>query len=136
MVEVVCGIIGDGEGRYLACKRPQGKHLGGLWEFPGGKVDAGETPQIALARELMEELGIKVEVGDALEAVIWNYERGPIRLQPYFCRILEGEPAAIEHEQLLWCAAEDFAALLWADADLPVLEQLRKGLDVTPPDEG
>lgn len=125
MVEVVCGIIGDGEGRYLACKRPHGKHLGGLWEFPGGKVDAGETPQSALARELMEELGILVAVGDALEPVIWNYERGTIRLHPFHCRILEGEPTAIEHEQLFWCPPSGFDTLQWADADLPILDQLR-----------
>lgn len=125
MIEVVCGIIGDGKGSYLACQRPEGKHLGGLWEFPGGKVDPGETPQAALVRELMEELGVLVEVGEALEPVIWSYERTTIRLSPFHCQITEGEPRAIEHQQLRWSVPAEFSSLHWADADLPILEQLR-----------
>ncbi len=74
-IDVVCGVILDGEGRCLACRRPEGKHLGGLWEFPGGKVDAGEMPDAALVRELEEELGIRVEVGERLRDVRWDYAR-------------------------------------------------------------
>ena len=125
MIDVVCGVIQDTRGRFLACLRPQGKHLGGKWEFPGGKIDPGETPQAALARELLEELGVVVEVGRALEPVVWAYERGTIRLHPFFCRIVSGEMSAIEHEELRWCAASDFRRLDWADADLPILDQIR-----------
>jgi 8-oxo-dGTP diphosphatase len=124
MVEVVCGVIGNGMGAYLACQRPEGKHLGGLWEFPGGKVDPGETPQAALVRELMEELGVLVEVGEALEPVIWAYERTTIRLSPFRCKITSGELRNIEHQKLHWCSPSEFASFQWAEADLPILAQL------------
>ena len=124
MVDVVCGVIEDAQGRYLACLRPEGKHLGGLWEFPGGKVEPGEAPECALIRELEEELGVRVEIAGALQPVVWQYERGTIRLLPYRCRLVEGEPRAIEHERVTWCAPEDFGTLAWADADVPVLREL------------
>lgn len=127
MIDVVCGVIEDKQGRFLACLRPQGKYLGGLWEFPGGKVDPGESPETALARELREELGITVIVGTALDPVIWQYDRGSIRLLPFFCTITGGNLQAIEHEQLFWCSPDDFGKLPWADADLPVLAQIRAG---------
>ena len=126
MIDVVCGVIEDGQGRYLACLRPQGKHLGGLWEFPGGKVDPGESPETALVRELIEELGVVVAVGKALVPVEWTYDRSRIRLLPFICHILTGSPQALEHEELLWCAPDEFDSLVWADADLPVLEQIRR----------
>ena len=125
MIDVVCGVIEDTDGRFLVCLRPQGKHMGGLWEFPGGKLDPGESPEDALVRELREELGVEVAVAAALEAVIWNYERGRIRLLPFRCTIIGGELRAIEHERILWCAPEDFGNLAWADADVPVLGQIR-----------
>lgn len=126
MMDVVCGVIGDGAGRFLACLRPDGKHLAGSWEFPGGKVEPGEAPGAALVRELREELGIEVAVGRALDPVCWTYDRGSIRLLPFLCKITAGEPQAIEHEHLHWCAVEDFDSLRWADADLPVLGQIRR----------
>ena len=131
MIDVVCGVIVDVEGRFLACLRPQGKHLEGLWEFPGGKVDPGESPEDALVRELREELGVDVEVGVPLDAVLWNYDRGRIRLLPFRCTITGGGLRAIEHEQLLWCAPEDFGALQWAEADLPILQQILRDFSAT-----
>lgn len=115
----------DGAGCYLACLRPAGKRLGGLWEFPGGKVEPGESPQAALVRELREELAVEVEVGTALAPVTWEYEFGTVRLLPFFCRIVSGELAPTEHERVFWCAVADFATLEWAAADLPVLDQIR-----------
>ncbi len=128
MIDVVCGVIEDSGGRFLACLRPEGKHLGGLWEFPGGKVDPGESSEFALARELREELDIEVMVGAALDPVLWCYDRTHIRLLPFRCSITAGHPRALEHERLHWCAPEDFDALAWADADLPILEQIRHGI--------
>lgn len=125
MTEVVCGVIGDDAGRFLACLRPAGKHLGGLWEFPGGKVEAGESSEAALVRELNEELGIEVAVEAALDPVAWTYDRGRIRLSPFLCHIIRGVPSTLEHEALRWCAPCEFESLEWAPADLPILEQLR-----------
>jgi 8-oxo-dGTP diphosphatase len=125
MILVVCGVIHDGEGNFLACKRSAEKHLGGLWEFPGGKVEDGEPLEDALRRELMEELEIEIEMEVALEPVDWVYDRGAIRLLPFLCRISKGTPRALEHEQLLWSSPDDFDTLEWAAADLPILDQLR-----------
>lgn len=126
MIEVVCGVIGNDDGCFLACLRPQGKHLGGQWEFPGGKVEPGESREAALIRELREELGVEVVVGAALEPVCWTYDRGVIRLLPYLCVITGGHLHPHEHERICWCAPADFTTLDWAAADLPILDHLRQ----------
>ena len=127
MIQVVCGLIDDGGGRVLACRRPEGKHLGGLWEFPGGKVEPGESPEAALVRELCEELGIETEVTGALTPVVWDYVRGPIRLIPFFCRIVSGTPQPHEHDALEWVDAAGCDRLHWAAADGPILAEWRDG---------
>lgn len=127
MIDVVCGVIEDEAGRFLACKRPIGKHLGGHWEFPGGKVDPGESAAEALIRELREELGIEVAVGIPMNPVEWSYERGRIRLLPFRCKIVTGDPRPIEHESILWCLPRDFESLDWAEADLPVIREILHG---------
>lgn len=124
MIQVVCGVIQNPEGAYLACLRPAGKHLGGLWEFPGGKVDPGESPEAALVRELAEELAVQVEVLSPLTPVVWNYGETTIRLCPFLCRIVSGDLQALEHEQVLWVFPADFDSLMWAPADVPVLREL------------
>ncbi|MCH7226025.1 (deoxy)nucleoside triphosphate pyrophosphohydrolase [Haloferula sp. A504] len=123
MIDVVAGLIEDGTGRLLACRRPEGKHLGGKWEFPGGKVEAGETPDHALVRELREELEITVEVGEALTPVVHDYGRGPIRLIPLRCTIAEGRPQPHEHSEIRWCPTEELHQLDLAAADLPILAE-------------
>lgn len=88
-------------------------------------MDPGETPQLALERELMEELGIRVKVGLALKPVIWAYERTTIRLSPFRCTITSGEPRTIEHQRIRWCTPSEFTSLQWAEADLPILDDLQ-----------
>lgn len=128
MIEVVCGVIENSNGQFLACLRPQGKHLGGLWEFPGGKVDPGESPEAALVRELREELAVEVAVGRPLSPVIWQYEAATIHLRPFLCAIIAGELRALEHERVLWCAPADFHQLPWAAADVPILGEIAASL--------
>lgn len=128
MIEVVCAVLEDGNGRFLACQRPFGKHLGGLWEFPGGKIDPGESAEAALVREISEELAIEIEVERPMQAVVCNYGEKRIRLQPFRCRIVRGEPHPVEHERIFWCAPEDFDSLPWAEADLPILAEIRAAL--------
>jgi 8-oxo-dGTP diphosphatase len=127
MKEVVCGVIMDGRGRILACRRGLGRHLGGLWEFPGGKVDGAESHEVALARELAEELGIVVLVGERVGPVVeWTDGEVSIRLRAFRCGILIGEAKALEHEQILWCDAGELAGLNWAEADLPIVAVLSR----------
>ncbi len=125
MIEVVCGVIRNDAGKVLACRRGLQRHLGGLWEFPGGKVDDGETAEVALARELMEELGVSVEVGERLGAVVeWTDGQVSIRLTGYWCRISEGIPEALEHEELRWCHVCELEGLEWAEADVPLVIEI------------
>jgi 8-oxo-dGTP diphosphatase len=131
MLDVVCGVIKNSEGQFLACLRPADKHLGGLWEFPGGKVDPGESAESALIRELDEELGVVVTVGLPLVPVVWSYGEKTIRLLPFYCQISRGIPRAIEHEKLAWCAPQNFNDLSWAPADVPILRQVRAESDAT-----
>lgn len=126
MIQVVCGVIRDTEGRVLACQRAEDRHLGGLWEFPGGKVENDEDPRAALARELSEELGIVVMVGQKFDAVVeWTDGVVRIRLSGYLCDILEGEAAPLEHKEIRWCGYDELPKLNWAKADLPILDELR-----------
>jgi len=123
MLRVVAGLIEGDHGVLLACRRPEGKHLAGKWEFPGGKIEAGESPSEALIRELQEELGVKVVTGDTLSAVVHDYGRGPIELIPLRCRIVEGTPTPHEHSELRWCTTNELAELDLAEADLPILAE-------------
>lgn len=124
IIDVVCGVIRDQGGRYLACRRPQGKHLAGYWEFPGGKVNEGESMEFALVRELQEELDILVSVGKRLGEVSWNDSSTTIRLVPFLCEILSGQPQPLEHEEVRWCSSDEFGELEWAPADRPILDEL------------
>ena len=102
--EVVAGAIRK-NGRYLLGRRPTGSMLGGLWEFPGGKIEAGETPQEALHRELREELGIEVEVGALLRSVSHAYSHLSVRIHLYECRHIARQPRTLYHDQLKWVLA-------------------------------
>lgn len=128
MTEVVCGVIVNEEGKMLACRRGKGRQLAGFWEFAGGKVDEGESMEDALVRELHEELGITVEVGTKLDAVVeWSSGEISIRLTGYWCRISSGTPVALEHEEVRWCDISELGELVWANADIPLVSEIIKG---------
>jgi 8-oxo-dGTP diphosphatase len=126
MTPVACAIIEDDRGRVLLAKRPAGKCLGGYWEFPGGKVEEGESAEAALVRELEEELLIQTQVFQTLEAVEHRYEKFSIRLIPCRAKILAGVPTAMEHSDLGWFSIQEIAIETLAPADVPVLAQLLK----------
>lgn len=123
MTDVVCAVITQPSGLLLACQRPPHGHLAGLWEFPGGKVEPGESHATALARELREELGITAEVGPPLTPVTWDYGNGPIRLLPHHCTITHGSPTPHEHSAIRWCSPLEASQLPWAAADIPILQE-------------
>jgi len=124
---VVCAVISDGVGRILAAQRGPGKSLAGKWEFPGGKIEPEESPESALQRELREEMGIDVNIGAALTPVTFSYPTFAIRLIPFRCRIAAGDPVPHEHTEIRWVAVEDLAALDWADADVPIVQEIASG---------
>lgn len=122
-VRVVAGALVR-EGRVLAARRPPHKSQGGLWELPGGKVEPGESDEAALARELEEELGVRVAVRGRLGEARHRYPDKEILLVGLHVVLLGGEPVAREHSELAWVDATGLRALAWAPADLPLLDAL------------
>lgn len=123
MIEVVAAMIRDGE-RALLCRRPEGKNQGGMWEFPGGKIEAGETGEAALERECCEELGVELEVGDVLADATQEYPDRTVHLTLYAARIRCGEPRMIEHSDMLWVPMEELHEFELCPADRQLIERL------------
>jgi len=125
-VPVVAGVLQHGQGRILLARRLPGGPHGGLWEFPGGKVEAGESPEEALARELVEELGIEVAVGEEVLAVDHAYPHLTLRLTAYACALVAGDPTPLHCQEFAWVRPEAFGAYPMPEADLPIARLLAK----------
>ncbi|MGA1236734.1 MAG: 8-oxo-dGTP diphosphatase MutT [Limisphaerales bacterium] len=123
VIEVAAGLVFR-EGRLLIAQRRDGDHLGGLWEFPGGKRDPGETYEACLHRELMEELGIEVEVGDLYREVEHAYPERTVRLRFFLCCWTRHEPAVLGCKAFEWVGREDLGAYAFPAADEHLLEAL------------
>ena len=127
---VVAAALVDSEGRVLIAQRPEGKSLAGLWQFPGGKVEAGETPEFTLMRELYEELGIETReccfspIGFASH----SYEKFHLLMPLFVCRVWDGEVKALEHQALAWLKPQDMLAYPMPPADIPLVHQIRDHL--------
>jgi 8-oxo-dGTP diphosphatase len=133
LVLVSAAVLIDGDGRVLIAQRPAGKQMGGLWEFPGGKLEAGESPETALVRELAEELGIAVLPPDLVPLTFASHAYGNFHLlmPVYLCRAWQGVPQAKEHAALAWVWPQDLADYPMPPADLPLVPVLC-GLDSGP----
>jgi len=123
-VEVVAGVITDARGRILLARRTEGRDLAGLWEFPGGKREPGESPEAALARELREELGIEVELGAPLIAVPQRYPHKRLRLDVRHVRAWHGSAKGHEGQALAWVPPARLASYAMPPADIPVVAAL------------
>jgi 8-oxo-dGTP diphosphatase len=126
VLAAACALI-DAEGRVLLARRPEGKKLAGLWEFPGGKIDAGETPEAALIRELKEELGIGVEAKNLAPFVFAShaYEGFHLLMPVYLCRRWQGKPQPREGQALAWVAPDRLVEYPMPAADRPLIPMLR-----------
>ena len=122
--DIAVGLIFDDDGRLLIAKRPEDAMLGGLWEFPGGKVEAGEAIPDACRRELAEELGVEVEVGVPLARVDHAYSHFKITLHAFDCRIVSGEPEHHAAQPLRWVAVEDLGDFAFPRANRRIIEGL------------
>ena len=120
----------DADGRVLLAQRPPGKSMAGLWEFPGGKVEAGETPEAALIRELTEELGIDTQASclAPLTFASHSYDDFHLLMPLYACRKWAGVPRALEGQTLAWAAPRDLRSYPMPAADLPLIPILRDWL--------
>ena len=123
ILDVAAGLVFSG-GQLLITQRRPGDHLGGLWEFPGGKVEPGETFEHCLARELREELGIEVAVGRQIEEITHTYPEKAVRLRFFHCTLISGEPQPIHCHALAWVTRVTIGTYKFPAADAELLHRL------------
>lgn len=123
-VEVVAAIIRDGD-KILATQRAYGEFAGG-WEFPGGKIEEGESKETALRREILEELEVIIEVDDYLLSVEYDYPNFHLTMHCYFCHVVEGEINLLEHSAGRWLSKNELESVRWLPADLDIVERLKR----------
>ena len=122
IVRVVAAIIMD-QDKVFATQRGYGEFKDG-WEFPGGKIEEGETPQEALVREIKEELDTEIEVGELLDTVEYDYPKFHLSMDCFICKIKSGDLVLKEHEAAKWLTKETLGSVDWLPADLGVLNQI------------
>ncbi len=120
-IDVACAIIERG-GLVLAAQRSEVMSLPLKWEFPGGKLEPGESAAACLAREIDEELGVGIAIRAALPPSAWRYPTFAITLHPFVCTLNGGEIRLTEHKAIRWIAPRQLRTLDWAEADAPVLD--------------
>ena len=125
-VRVAAAVIRDGL-RVFAVQRGYGDYKDG-WEFPGGKIEPGESPQQALIREIGEELDIQIAVGDLLSTVEYDYPAFHLSMQCFWCSIADGAPVLKEHEAARWLGAGDLDSVAWLPADRTLIGQIKTAL--------
>jgi 8-oxo-dGTP diphosphatase len=126
VIEVAAGLIRDDAGRYLITQRRRGSHLAGLWEFPGGKVEAGETPAACLRRELIEELSATFAVGDLVETVRWEYPDRIVVLHFFDCRLESGPIVPREEQAMAWVESARLGDYDFPPADRELIQRLSR----------
>lgn len=117
----VVGAVIRRDGLVLCAQRGFAGSLAGMWEFPGGKIESGETPRQALEREIVEELQCRVSVGALVTSTVHEYEFGIVTLTTYNCELIEGTPVLSEHEEVVWLPPAELRTLEWAPADVPAV---------------
>jgi mutator protein MutT len=133
-VDVAIGIVVH-HGRILICRRHGDAVLGGFWEFPGGKVEAGEAVEACLHRELREELGIGIRIRQPMATIQHAYAHACVRLHPFVCDLLQGEARPIQSAELKWIAPAELKHHPFPPANARLLEKLQAELNLTSGDE-
>ncbi len=123
-VKVVAAIMREGN-KIFATQRGYGEFKDG-WEFPGGKVEEGETPEEALKREIEEELNTEIEVGEYLTTIEYDYPKFHLSMRCYWARIIEGKPVLLEHEAAKWLDIEELESVDWLPADLTIIKMIKE----------
>lgn len=121
-INVVAAVIMK-EGKVFATQRGYGEFKDG-WEFPGGKVEAGESPEEALRREIREELEVEVNVGDLIDTIEYDYPAFHLSMKCYACTIAGGSPHLLEHEAARWLSADQLDSVAWLPADITLIPKI------------
>ena len=122
-IEVVAAVIFDTQGRIFATQRGYGEWKD-WWEFPGGKIEPGETPQQALRREIREELDADIEVGELLRTIDYDYPTFHLTMHCFKCRLANGHLTLLEHEAAKWLTPSDLQSVRWLPADEEIIQDL------------
>ncbi|HDG97241.1 MAG TPA: 8-oxo-dGTP diphosphatase MutT [Desulfobacterales bacterium] len=122
-LEVTAALVWDGD-RILIARRPPGTHMEGYWEFPGGKREPGETLEQCLKRELMEELGLEVEVLEPLVRVNYEYQDRIVELHVFHCKVLKGEAVAKESQEICWVSPKDLGKYSFPPPDKEIVKNI------------
>ncbi len=128
IVNVVAAIICDDydkKTKIFATQRGYGDYKDG-WEFPGGKIEEGETPEQALVREIREELGAEIEVHDLLDVIDYDYEKFHLHMSCYWATVKEGKLQLLEHEAAKWLNRDQLYSVDWLPADIAIIEKIQK----------
>ena len=125
-IRVVAAVIKN-ENKIFATARGYGEFKG-QWEFPGGKIEAGETPQEALVREIKEELETTIQVGDLIDTIEYDYPTFHLSMDCYWCDVVEGELKLLEAESARWLSKEELYDVKWLPADILLIEKIKKNL--------
>lgn len=130
-IRVVAAVIratnDNGEKIIFATERGYGEFKGG-WEFPGGKIEPGETPQQALEREIMEELDTKIQVGDLIDTIEYDYPAFHLSMDCFWCEVVSGNLVLKEHEAARWLTSDELDSVEWLPADVTLIEKIRAGM--------
>ena len=129
-IEVVAAIIHDAEGHIFATQRGYGEWEG-WWEFPGGKMEAGESPREALQREIWEELETRVVIERLVTTVEWDYPKFHLTMHCYWCHINSGTLTLKEHEAARWLAKDELESVKWLPADLQIINLLKSSAAIS-----
>ena len=125
MIPVVAALIVR-DGRLLIARRPEGKHMAGRWEFPGGKLEKGESPEEAIEREIREELAAEIKAGRVYQAIAYSYPEKDVLLLFYAASVVSGEPRPVEEAEIRWITLEELDEYTFAPVDAMLVERLKR----------
>ena len=129
VIEVGCAVIFNKNGQILIARRKAGSYYGGWWEFPGGKIETGETMEQCLVREVREELGLEIRPLALLRKTSHTYPEREVLLHFYRCDLISGTPACIECDDFRWIEPKEFCQFQMLPADVPIIQDLIDGKD-------
>lgn len=127
IINVVAAAI-EKDGKFFCAQRPEGKSLGGFWEFPGGKLEEGESPEQALIREIKEELNSEIQIISYINEASYDYDFGTVVMKTYHAELISGNLELLEHQNSTWLAPHELSTINWAPVDRPAVKTITTSL--------